>query len=50
MTIVNTQVDEKIDEMIPGLIPLFSANMNEYINATLMSNSMIPLEHDPWNL
>jgi len=27
--IVKTQVEEKMEEMIPGLIPLFSANMNE---------------------
>ena len=47
---VNTHVDEKMDEMIPGLIPLFSANMKEYINATLIRSSIIPLEHDPENL
>jgi hypothetical protein len=47
---VNTHVEEKMDEMIPGLIPLFSANMKEYINATLIRSSIIPLEHDPENL
>lgn len=47
---VKTQVEEKIDEMIPGLIPLLSANMNEYMSATLIRSSIIPLEQDPANL
>ena len=47
---VKTQVEEKMDEIIPGLMPLFSAYMNEYMSATLIRSSIIPLEHDPANL
>lgn len=50
MIMVKTHVDEKMDETIPGLIPLFSANINVYIVETLIRSSMIPLAHMPLNL
>jgi len=47
MMIVNTHVDEKMADMIPGLMFAFSANMKEYTSDMFIITSMTALENAP---